>query len=546
MFAGHPKPWPSGKAPISALWNHATLLHRARKNAEARRLLYVAATRAEERLIIAGSPKGTEWVDEEGIVLPWTYDKKAPQLGQMWLESLRMGSWRRDESQSPWLSPTDINSEPTLLDGGSRTICPTSILEDAFLGCRNKSGIMMLHDPECFSGLGSGGNGFTTPIQRVEIVDEASRSNPSKGPKPALSGSISYSTIVRANPSKLPSYFDCPRCHWMEVRAGLEPSTTKTNHDSRAQADLPLSVDAATFGNVFHRIIEIGIGNPGPGQNGPSTPLPRSWTAPIEDRINDEEIQQTAFRELLPPGADLEKVSAVASIMASRVSEGKLGSMVRGHEVDGRKVEGLRTEMPFHISIPTEFESVTRGKWTPDGEEVLVSFDSTRVELSGIIDLVLCTTSDNEDPTIRAIDLKTTDASSLLGDVRSGLLEVLGDDSIGPSCQAEESLLHKHRLQMALYHLALEESESDREEQGLPRRKVLPPAILIGVSGRLVEYPRETLDKAKQDLENTLALTSRMSLSSEFPLSEIEEVYDDRISMCKTCSPPEEIESKSP
>ena len=139
----------------------------------------------------------------------------------------------------------------------------------------------MLHDPECFSGLGSGGNGFTTPIQRVEIVDEASRSNPSKGPKPALSGSISYSTIVRANPSKLPSYFDCPRCHWMEVRAGLEPSTTKTNHDSRAQADLPLSVDAATFGNVFHRIIEIGIGNPGPGQNGPSTPLPRSWTAPI-------------------------------------------------------------------------------------------------------------------------------------------------------------------------------------------------------------------------------------------------------------------------
>ncbi len=546
MFAGHPKPWPSGKAPISALWNHATLLHRARKNAEARRLLYVAATRAEERLIIAGSPKGTEWVDEEGIVLPWTYDKKAPQLGQMWLESLRMGSWRRDESQSPWLSPTDINSEPTLLDGGSRTICPTSILEDAFLGCRHKSGIMMLHDPECFSGFGSGGNAFTTPIQRVEIVDEASRSNPSKGPKPALSGSISYSTIVRANPSKLPSYFDCPRCHWMEIRAGLEPSTSKTNDDSRTQADSPLSVDAATFGNVFHRIIEIGIGNPGPGQNGPSTPLPRSWTAPIEDRINDEEIQQTAFRELLPPGADLEKVSAVASIMASRVSEGKLGSMVRGHEVDGRKIEGLRTEMPFHISIPTEFESVTRGKWTPDGEEVLVSFDSTRVELSGIIDLVLCTTSDNEDPTIRAIDLKTTDASSLLGDVRSGLLEALGDDSIGPSCQAEESLLHKHRLQMALYHLALEESESDREEQGLPRRKVLPPAILIGVSGRLVEYPRETLDKAKQDLEKTLALTSRMSLSSEFPLSEIEEVYEDRISMCKTCSPPEEIESKSP
>ena len=357
---------------------------------------------------------------------------------------------------------------------------------------------------------------------------------------------IRYSTIVRANPSKLPSYFDCPRCHWMEVRAGLETSTTKTNDDSQNQNEYRLSVDPATFGNVFHRVVEIGIGNPGPGLNGPSTPLPKSWTRPIEDRINDKDTHHTAFRELLPPGADLEKVSSVTSTMSYRVSDGKLGEMVRGLEVDGRKVEGLRTEMPFHISIPTEFESVTRGKWTPDGDEVLISFDSTRIELSGIIDLVLCATSDEEAPTIRAIDLKTTDASSLLGDWESGLLESLGDDSIGPSCQAEESLLHKHRLQMAIYHIALEESESDREREGLLRRKVLPPAILVGVSGRLVEYPLEDLDKAKQDLEKTLALTARMSLASEFPLSEIEQDYEDRISKCVTCSISEEIESKSP
>ena len=168
----------------------------------------------------------------------------------------------------------------------------------------------------------------------------------------------------------------------MEVRAGLESTTTMTNDDSQNRHEHSLSVDPATFGNVFHRIIEIGIGNPGPGQNGPSTPLPKSWTTPIEDRINNKETHQTAFRELLPPGADLEKVSEVTSTMSYRVSDGKLGAMVRGLEVDGRKVEGLRTEMPFHISIPTEFESVTRGKWTPDGEEVLISFDSTRVELS--------------------------------------------------------------------------------------------------------------------------------------------------------------------
>ena len=125
--------------------------------------------------------------------------------------------------------------------------------------------------------------------------------------------------------------------------------------------------------------------------DGPSTPLLSHRTTPIEDRINNKETHQTAFRELLPPGADTEKVFEATSTMSYRVSDGKLGDMVRGLEVDGRKVEGLRTEMPFHISIPTEFESVTRGKWTPDGQEVLISFDNTRVELSGIIDLVLCT-----------------------------------------------------------------------------------------------------------------------------------------------------------
>ena len=332
----------------------------------------------------------------------------------------------------------------------------------------------------------------------------------------------------------------------MEVRAGLESRTTMTNEDSQNWQEHSLSVDSATFGKVFHRIIEIGIGNPGPEQNGPSTPLPKSWTTRIEDRINNREIHQTAFRELLPPGADLEKVSEVTSTMSHRISDGKLGAMVRGMEVDGRKVEGLRTEMPFHISIPTEFESVTRGKWTPDGEEVLISLNSTRIELSGIIDLVLCTKSDDGAPAIRAIDLKTTDASSLIGDWESGLLDSLGEDSTGPACQAEESLLHKHRLQMALYHLALEESESDKEREGLPRREVLPPAILVGVSGRLVEYPLETLNKAKKDLEKTLALTARMSLASEFPLSEIEKDYENRISKCRTCSIPEEIESKSP
>ena len=219
----------------------------------------------------------------------------------------------------------------------------------------------------------------------------------------------------------------------MEVRAGLETSTTKTNDDSQNQNEYSLSVDPATFGNVFHRVVEIGIGNPGPGLNGPSTPLPKSWTRPVEDRINDKDTHHTAFRELLPPGADLEKVSEVTSTMSYRVSDGKLGAMVRGLEVDGRKVEGLRTEMPFHLSMPVSFEAVRRGKWSPDGVEDLVTIDSTTMDMSGVIDLVLCTSNVNGKPTIRAIDLKTTDAHCLLDESQSGLLEALGDETTGPA-----------------------------------------------------------------------------------------------------------------
>ena len=537
MFSGHPNPWPAeGKTPRSAIWEHVTLLHRARKNAEARRLLYVAATRAEEKIIIAGSPRGTQWLEDEGIVLPWTYDKTAPQLGQMWLESLRMGSWRREELESPWLDSSESDSEPVLANGGSRTIDPSSLLEDAFLGGSGKTGITILHHPDCFPETNEYGNLIMTPIQRVESIDQASRGNQTIDPPTPTLPRVESSTRVRVKPSKLSGYFECPRCHWLEVRAGVEPDSMFARSGEAGTTKPVLSVDPATFGNIFHRIIEIGIGNPGPGENDPSTALPSSWTTKTEDRITDEDIHRTVFSELLPADADADKVSEATTIMAQRVSDGRLGEMIRGSEFDGMRVEGLRTEMPFHLSMPVSFEAVRRGKWSPDGVEDLVTIDSTTMDMSGVIDLVLCTSNVNGKPTIRAIDLKTTDAHCLLDESQSGLLEALGDETTGPACEREEQLLRKHRLQMALYHKALEESESDRSREGLPSRQVLPPAILVGVTGRLVEYPQALLEEAKSDLIETLSRTARMSLASDFPISEIEKFQGAPNQGCKTCS----------
>ena len=547
MFAGHPNPWPADRnTPKSAIWEHVSLLHRARKNAEARRLLYVAATRAEEKLIIAGSPKGSRWVDDEGIDLPWHYDKTSPQLGQMWLESLIMGSWRRKELDSPWLINSEYDSKLASSKNRRITVDPGNLLEDAYLGGRIKKGMVMLHHPDCFYEVNEGRNGIMTPIQRLESIDLASRGTNTQRLLTPSSPRVELSTRVRVKPSKLTSYFECPRCHWLEIRAGVEPSSTLAKSVIQGSSKSDLSVDPATFGDIFHRIIEIGIGNPGPGENGPSTPLPSSWTNKTEDRITDQDIHRTVFSELLPADADSDKVGEVTEIMAQRVSQGKLGEMIRGIEMDGMRVEGLRTEMPFHVSIPVSFDSVGRSKWSPDGKKVLVTIDSTTIDMSGVIDLVICTSNENGSPTIRAIDLKTTDAHCLLNKSHSGLLDSLGKEAKGPVCQEEEELLRKHKLQMALYHQALEESESDRSNEGLPSRKVLPPAILVGITGRLVEYPQELLEEAKADLMETLSRTARMSLASNFPFSEIEKFHRAPDKKCEICSSSNKSQSKSP
>ena len=536
MFAGHPNPWPAERrTPKSALWDHVSLLHRARKNAEARRLLYVAATRAEETLIISGSPKGTEWLDGEGVKIPWTYDKSAPQLGQMWLESLRRGSWRRAELESPWLDPSDSDSEPRLVDGGSIVVDPARVLEDAYLGGPRDTGMLILHHPECFYDPG-GHAPISTPLQRIESIDKAARSTPDRSAIESRSTMTDNYTRIRVNPSKLPSYFDCPRCHWLEVRAAVETSSILPITAVETSDKTPLSIDSATFGTIFHRILEIGIGNPGAGEEGPSSPLPHSWTKETQDRITDKTLHRTVFNELLPPGARAEIVSEATTIMAERISSGKIGKLVGGEITEGHRVEGLRTEMPFHISIPLSIEAVPRSRWTPDGHEDLSTVNATNIDMSGIIDMVLCTRTEGGLSTIRSVDLKTEGAESLVDGTRNELMDALGDDSVGPACNAELSTLNKHRLQMALYHIALVRTEKQREEAGLPHREVLPPAILVGLTGRLVEYPIQMLENAKKDLFDTLARTARMSLASEFPISEVGGLLTESKPICRNCS----------
>ena len=90
-------------------------------------------------------------------------------------------------------------------------------------------------------------------------------------------------------------------------------------------------------------------------------------------------------------------------------------------------------------------------------------------------------------------------------------------------------------MQLALYYLALQSIQEAREEAGLSCRTVLPPAILVGVTGRMVEYPMEMLEQASQELEELLVRSARMALDSDAPLSDFARLTADSAHICESC-----------
>ena len=518
LFGGHPKPWPS-KDPVSPLWKHVKKVHLARRNAEARRLLYVAATRAEEKLIICGSPKHTNWEDGKGITFSWSYGKSVPQLGEMWLESLRQGSWKRGEESSHWLSSEDSQSQspPTVTNEGIREIDPLLASTSGMLGSNNLHGITILHHPMCFETTNKTTRTVLTPLQKIERTNQASSESASLLPAPNTTSRNDRGNRVRIAPHNLTVYNECPRRYWLETRGGSPAKSSEYHSGQPEDKTLPSGIDAATLGKVVHRIFEIGLMNPGP----PSEiipNLPSSWISKSPDRLTDDSLMEQVFHEILPLEADREGCSKIVRTILDRIRKGPLGELCSGTSVDGHLVDGLRTEMPFHIARTVDPGGITRGRWSPDGIEPLSYIDHASLEMDGVIDLVLCTTTE-EGSFVRPIDLKTEEAMSISDFDSEGLISSLGNDSINPVSQAEMDILEHHAMQLTLYYLSLKSIEDERKNRGLPYREVLRPAILVGITGRIVEYPEDMFLEALQKLEIAMNTVTEMALLSEAPIT---------------------------
>lgn len=67
-----------------------------------------------------------------------------------------------------------------------------------------------------------------------------------------------------------------------------------------------------------------------------------------------------------------------------------------------------------------------------------------------------------------------------------------------PQSDDEAAILHEHRLQLTLYSVALEAIEARKPVA--ERRRILPPALLLGANGRMVELSQGAFEQAKADM----------------------------------------------
>ena len=363
-----------------------------------------------------------------------------------------------------------------------------------------------------------------------------------------ISSRLETGARIRLAPHRLSKIDSCPRRNWFETRGGLKPDSISSSNqlldeddDSRSprQMDEPnieyedLNLPSPTeLGLIVHRMFEVGIGNPGPSGDKPSIPIPTTWSNEVNSRLLDSELMTEVFAELLPKGVDVEKTSEIVSLMMKRIEEGHVGRLSNAEIINVERVEGLRTEYPFSISNQISFEPLSRTRWTPDGEQNLANISNAFVDMDGSIDLVLCSTHQDGSSSIRPVDLKTEQADSIL--TGSGkLLDAYGNTSTSPANEAELDMLEHHRLQLALYHRALEKMEASRPEG--QRRRVERPAILVGVSGRLVVYPEDMFAAAKSDLDKILTTAARMELVTELPLTDFQRRPASESHICNLC-----------
>ena len=314
-----------------------------------------------------------------------------------------------------------------------------------------------------------------------------------------------------------PEKFDPPRLHASPTKSAKSfPSPTK-------------------FGLIAHRLVEIGLANP--AKQISNCHLDESWLIKNEDGLQDSGIADRVMIELglgdlEAEGTSYDSTKARLLEIGELISkEGPLGKLSTGGEFGGYTVEGLRTNAFFHsekimLDGLSRYYDLSHKYKVSEVKNIFAYFD-------GRIDLVLALSDSSNNGYLQVVDLKTKDCLKKFNsdDPHNGAPLQKFDDlySLYPETPAEEALMDDYRLQLA-YSVILEGSEMLKPED--ERRTVLPPAISVGASGKMIRLTDADYEQAKSDLYSLLEYMAALSATPRL-IEEPERITDSDV--CKKC-----------
>ena len=205
-----------------------------------------------------------------------------------------------------------------------------------------------------------------------------------------------------------------------------------------------------------------------------------------------------------------------------------------GDSFDGYQVEELRTD-PFYLSLNHSPNNLHRKTWTPRGEKITAIIETINTIFNGRADLVLALRDDSGKGWLQVVDAKTKQClhgfnptSPLEG---NELQIVVDEDSpLQPRQPRKKSSLNI--LQLMLYSLALEISERSKPDN--LRREILPPAIQISASGRMIRMRDEDYKQARIDLISLVEWCGEIAAVDE-GIKAPERLPMDKLSTCEKC-----------
>ena len=524
-------PWRSKQTPGHGLYELTSAMEKAQKRAERRREFYVALTRVKSHLIICGV-NSNELKGEKKD----RYDLKASHdsMAHFLTEGLRGAAWRENVEESCWSFTSDLQSDELANADKSwseKELDPYSVYQNSGLpeGCVGS--IAIYHSPDCFEKEES-----ESLIQSIETM----HNNFDKLKQNKSDVDIGFKEVThkfRVTAHGLDTSYKCKRRHWLTRVRGWDPEKFDPPRLTTIPTTSAESFPSPTkFGLIAHRLVEIGLANP--AKQISNCHLDESWLIKNEDGLQDSDIADRVMIELGLGDLGAEETSYEITKtrlleIGELISKGPLGKLSTGGEFGGYTVEGLRTELPFFHSEKIILDGLSR--YYDLNQKFKVSeVKNIFAYFDGRIDLVLALSDNSNKGYLQVVDLKTKDCLKNFNpdEPQKGAPLQRFDDlySLHPETPAEEALMGDYRLQLALYSVILESSEMLKPED--ERRIILPPAISVGASGKMIRLTDADYEQAKSDLHSLLEYMAALSATPRL-IEEPERITD--FDTCMKC-----------